>query len=67
VAVSVVEFKNGPRLVTHQQPASGVRVIPVTPDLNNHYVALLANENTDCAVPASDGQFSWGAVVAPVR
>lgn len=39
------------RLVWHQKSASGVRQIPVTPELNERYVALLAKLRTE---PSSD-------------
>jgi hypothetical protein len=47
VAVSVVQFRDGPRLVSHQLPASKVRQIRITPELNEHYVMLLAQLSAD--------------------
>ena len=50
VAVSAVEFKDGQvRLVYHQRPASGVRSVPVTAALSEHYVAMLAELSADVA------------------
>ena len=41
--IDPIQFKGGRiRLVWHQKAASGVRQIPVTAELNERYVALLA-------------------------